>query len=269
MNRSYTWVGLLAAVPLFGSILGQGCPPPPGGSDPPEFVAADTARGGALYDKYWAVKGLTEPTDDHPLWASRPDTTSNTRTGADTWRCKECHGWDYKGVDGAYGTGSHRTGVPGIFNAGLSPQAAFDLLKDSAATTTHGHDYGAAGLSDADIWDLVKFVLEGQIDTDDIVDGGGAFIGDAGNGQTLYNSGIGTNTACAVCHGTDGLIPPPGHPEFEDWVGAIANENPWEFQHKVRFGQPGTAMPQAAAVGATDQEVGDLGAYSQTLPEAP
>jgi len=38
-----------------------------------------------------------------PLWATQ---SSNTRSGKDTWRCKECHGWDYMGVDGAYGSGS-------------------------------------------------------------------------------------------------------------------------------------------------------------------
>ena len=39
--------------------------------------------GGALYDKGWSVSGVTasEPTTDHALWATRPDTTSNTRTG--------------------------------------------------------------------------------------------------------------------------------------------------------------------------------------------
>ena len=41
---------------------------------------------------------------------------------------------------------------------------------------------------------------------------------------------------------------------------AIANDNPWEFQHKVRFGQPGSTMPVAISGGATNQDVADLGA---------
>ena len=212
------------------------------------------------------MAGVTaaEPIGDHPFWASRPDTQSNTRVGSVTWRCKECHGWDYKGVDGAYGSGSHRTGIAGIFGTTRSASEAFDLIK-----TDHG--YGNAGLSDDDIWDLAKFVLEGQIDTDDLIDASEAFVGNLDNGQTLYDSGIGTGTACMVCHGADGLQAPPGvdPDEHDDFVGLIANENPWEFQHKVRFGQPGTAMSGSVADGGTTQDVADLGAYAQSLPEAP
>ena len=137
------YVVAFALCPLLG-----GCPvmPPPDGDDgdgngddgdgPPQgFLDADAARGGALYDKWWKVAGVTatEPTGDHPLWASRPDMQSNTRIGSVTWRCKECHGWDYKGVDGAYSSGSHRTGFAGIFGTTQSSQGAFDLIK-----TDHG-----------------------------------------------------------------------------------------------------------------------------------
>lgn len=240
---------------------------------PAEFLAASVARGGSLYDKWWSVTGATAPTTDHPLWASRPDTTSNTRTGADTWRCKECHGWDYKGVVGAYATGSHKTGIVGIFGTTKTAQEIFDLLKNAngaAAQSTPGHDYGTM-LSDADIWDLARFVLEGQIDTDTIIDSGGAFTGAVASGQTLYENPVGTALlACSSCHGTDGLSIPPGAPAtHDDWVGKIANDNPWEFQHKLRYGQPSaTAMPQLDDSGASTQDINDLGAYAQTLPQS-
>ena len=258
-------LSVIMGVGLLGFVAG--CPIPDvvdgDGGPPAAFTNADAARGGAMYDKFWSVADLDAPTDDHPLWASRPDTVSNTRTGADTWRCKECHGWDYKGVDGAYSSGSHRTGIAGIFGTTLSAQEAFDQIKT-------GHAYGGSGLSDEDIWDLAKFVLDGQIDTDTIIDTGGVFTGAVNAGQTLYESGIGTNVACMVCHGADGLLPPPGAPaDHEDFVGLVANENPWEFQHKVRFGQPGTTMPSSVAGGGTTQDVADLGAYAQSLPEAP
>ncbi|MHC4681153.1 MAG: c-type cytochrome, partial [Planctomycetota bacterium] len=222
--------------------------------DPP------VVRGGSMYDKWWAVTGLAAPTTDNPLWALRPDTTSNSRTGADTWRCKECHGWDYKGVNGAYAGGSHRTGIAGIFGTTKTAQEAFDLLKGD-------HGYGIVGLSDEDLWDLAAFVTEGLIDTDSIIDTDGAFIGSVATGQVLYDSGIGTNISCAACHGQLGLTPPPGHPDFDDYVGLISNKNPWEFQHKVQFGQPGTAMPGSVVGGGTILDVADLGAYSQTLPQ--
>jgi thiosulfate dehydrogenase len=224
--------------------------------DPP------VVRGGAMYDKWWAVAGLSAPTTNHPLWTSRPDAMSNSRTGADTWRCKECHGWDYKGVNGIYGSGSHRTGIAGILGTTKTAQEVFDLIKSD-------HAYGTAGLTDEDITDLATFVTEGLIDTDTIIDTDGAFIGDVSNGKILYDSGIGTNISCVVCHGQLGLNPPPGHADFEDYVGLISNENPWEFQHKVQFGQPGTAMPSSVIGGGTIMEVADLGAYSQTLPQEP
>jgi thiosulfate dehydrogenase len=224
---------------------------------------AAVVRGGAMYDMWWAVTGAAAPTTNHPLWASRPDTTRNTRTGADTWRCKECHGWDYKGVNGAYASGSHRTGFAGILGTTKTAPEVFDLIK-----TNHG--YGAAGLSDEDIRDLVTFVLEGLINTGSIIDANGVFIGNMAIGQTLYDSGIGTNLACAACHGQLGLTPPPGASvDFGDYPGLLSNENPWEFQHKVRFGQPGAAMPRSVAGGGTILDVADLGAYSQTLPKEP
>ena len=239
------------------------------GNLPPGFSDANVALGGAMYDKWWSVTGDTAPTTDHPLWASRPDTTTNTRTGADTWRCKECHGWDYKGVAGAYSTGSHRTGIAGIFGTTMDALAIFDLLKDDSTTTTNGHGFGTAGLSDAEILNLTRFVLEGQIDTDTIIDSNGMFTGNATTGATLYSNGIGTGVACSVCHGTDGLTPPPGAAAgYDAFVGAVADANAWEFQHKVRYGQPGTTMPASDSTGGTTQDVSDLGAHSQTLPQS-
>ncbi len=262
MNRRFSILGIVLGIALVGLIVGCPLSPDPCQCDAgmvcdPEtsecvaegFAEADADRGGSMYDKWWAVAGLDAPADDHPFW-SLQDT--NTRTGADTWRCKECHGWAYKGVDGAYGSGSHMTGFNGVFGTAVSAQEAFDEIKD-------GHGFGAAGLTDDDIWDLAKFVLQGQIDTDDILDGA-AFTGSSEAGRPIFES------TCQLCHGADGLTPPPGAaPDHEDFVGLIASENPWEFQHKVRFGQPGTAMPPQAEI-LTVGEVADLGAHAQTLP---
>ena len=211
-----------------------------------------------MYDKWWAVTGADAPSDNHPLWATRPDMETNTRSGSTTHRCKECHGWDYKGVNGVYGGNSHRTGFDGILGTQLSAQGIFDLLKGS-------HGYGDAGLSEGDLWDLTRFVLEGLVDTDTMVDGEGDFKGDVNQGSSHYTSGIGESVSCMGCHGAQGLSKPPFSSDgFDAWVGKIAVDNPWEFQHKVRFGQPGTVMQ--GTVGGTLQDVTDLGAYAQTLP---
>ena len=91
----------------------------------------DPIRGGQLYDNWMATLGAVGPSQDHPLWQSRPDQTSNTRSGAATWRCKECHGWDYMGADGNYATGTHKTGFPGILDSPMTPSELFTLLTDS------------------------------------------------------------------------------------------------------------------------------------------
>ena len=75
--------------------------------EPAVELFGDPIRGGLLYDKWWKPVGADAPEDDHPLWATQ---STNERSGGDTWRCKECHGWDYQGADGAYGDGSHFTG---------------------------------------------------------------------------------------------------------------------------------------------------------------
>lgn len=212
----------------------------------------DGVRGGALYDKYWAVTEDDAPTANHPLWASRPDTTTNTRSGSDTWRCKECHGWDYKGAAGAYASGSHATGIAGVMATTLSPAEIVEELQGN-------HGYGDV-LSEQDLADLAVFLIDYTIDLDDYINADGAFSGDSSGGETAYMDN------CSGCHGADGLETnvPGGTPGFEDFPGLIANDNPQEFLHKVRFGQPGTLMPALADQLA--DRLSDLGAFSQTLP---
>ena len=81
--------------------------------------------------------------------------------------------------------------------------------------------------------------------------------------------GFGALDGCVECHGEDGLSVPGDNDDFSDFVGKIAGENAAEFQHKVRFGQPGTDMPSYAASGMTTDELADLGAFAQTLPHEP
>jgi mono/diheme cytochrome c family protein len=218
-------------------------------------VEGDEVRGGALYDNWWIVTGQDEPSGDHPLWASRPDTQSNERSGAVTWRCNECHGWDYVGVEGAYGAGNHRTGFLGILRTQKGEAELIELLSDPK-----GHAYGEV-LDEQSLADLAAFVANGTIDTTSLIAIDGSFMGEAAIGQAMFEN------ICSGCHGSDGLTRPPGADEgFEDFPGFVANANPQEFLHKVRFGQPGTAMPPQANQLSNDALAG-LGAYAQTLPQ--
>lgn len=221
-------------------------------------ASGSESAGGRLYDKWWTEAGVDEPTSDQPLWSTQ---TTNTRSGGDTWRCKECHGWDYQGADGAYGSGSHFTGFPGVFDIQSESFETIVSIIDGSANPDH--DFSAMG-SDA-INDLANFLKSGLLDYSPMIDSEtkAAIGGDIANGESLY-------TACSACHGPDGRAINFGDDEEPEYVATIALDNPWEFLHKVRAGQPGTAMPASMDSGWSVDDLLDLLAFSQTLPtEAP
>jgi len=75
----------------------------------------DIARGGQLYDDWMAVL-------EHSI---------GKKKGKTTWRCKECHGWDYMGEDGAYGKGGHYTGIKGLRRAvGMDVDELISIIRD-------------------------------------------------------------------------------------------------------------------------------------------
>ena len=115
-------------------------------------------------------------------------------------------------------------------------------------------------MSDGDLWDVVKMVLEGVIDTDLSIDESGSFAGNADLGNFWFN------TACASCHGFEGReinFHTDAEPEY---VGTVAAGNPWEFLHKIRFGHPGAPMPSLELLGWSLERASDIGTYAATLP---
>ncbi len=228
-------------------------------TDPPDSASA--SRGGRLYDKWWSEAEVAEPAGDNPVWA-RQDT--NTRSGGDTWRCKECHGWDYMGAEGAYGSGSHFTGFPGVFAA--SEKSFDDLVAQITGQVDAEHDYSAMG--DEAVTALVRFLKEGLAEVAPFIDAEtkAAIGGDAANGEALFMS------VCAACHGEDGLAINFHDPDDPEYVGTVASGNPWEFIHKVRAGQPGSDPPMFSGMdnGWSLQDVIDVLTFAQALPtEAP
>ncbi len=216
------------------------------------YDLADVVNGGLLFDKWWKVNSGTEPTTDFdPIWASQ---NTNTRSGPDSWRCKECHGWDYVGKEGRYSSGSHFTGFNGIWDSKNDHmEDVFDAIKGEGTD----HDLSAV-LSDEDIADLTKFVKEGLVDMSLYISNGVA-TGDANNGQGLYNAN------CASCHGVDGNTLDFKSSDGVQGIGWLTNDNPQESLHKIRFGNPGSLMPSMFEAGLTDSEQGDILAYGQTL----
>jgi len=231
----------------------------------------DMIEGGRLYDNWWKeLERKKGPEIDNPLWKLQ---TTNKRKGSATWRCKECHGWDYKGRDGAYSTGSHKTGFPGILNnASLSLEDIESILRGS---TNPDHDFSNV-LDPGSISKLAAFIKKGLIDLEEYIDyqNKKPFKVNARNGLFLYET-----TKCAHCHGEKGTLTLE---DKNETLGIIANKNPWEFVHKTRFGQPGKIMPafkiklnitderermpSGVEGGYSAQDLVDLLGYSRSLP---
>ena len=213
----------------------------------------DPLHGGYLYDKWWVITGDPEPTGDHPLYP-----VAGTQTGSITFRCKECHGWDYKGAAGEYGSGEHFTGIAGIAGTTLTNQQLFDLIKLN--TPPNGHNYAAYGLSDQDVADLVAFIDQEDINVNNYINGSGQFTGSVAQGQVNYETG-GT-THCVTCHGPDGTTINFGTVQDPVWLGTLADTEPGRLLHKTRYGNAGGPMPQWRAC-CTNQGAADIGAYLQ------
>lgn len=215
----------------------------------------DAIAGGLAYDKWWSAFDADEPDADHPLWATQ---SSNERSGSTTWRCKECHGWDYRGAQGAYGSGSHFTGFAGIFDA---QDKSSDDLTGAMTGDLADHDFSSI-LSDDEVANIVAFIRDGLDDYGQfIADDKTAIGGDLGNGETLYAS------ICTTCHGADGTQLNFGDADDPEYLGTIAVGNPWEFFHKVKYGHPGSSMPNATDNDLTLEDMRDILAYSQGFGE--
>jgi len=209
-----------------------------------EEIESHIARGGMLYDKWSEVLEQGKPETSHPAYPS--DKKYAEKPGSN-WRCKECHGWDYLGKNGAYASGSHATGIIGIQGKrDANADQIVSILKDK----THGY---AGKMSEEDFQNLALFVSKGQIDMDKYIDPASKTPkGNKARGEAYYN------TVCAKCHGKDGLSPKEMKP-FGAQMG-----NPWEVMHKILNGQPDSEMP---ALRAFPHEVAaDIMAYMTELP---
>jgi thiosulfate dehydrogenase len=212
------------------------------------------SEGGPLYDAWWHMTGAEAPKTDHPLWKTQ---TTNTRKGPDTWRCKECHGWDYKGKDGAYGGGSHKTGFTGILKS--ATLSADDLTAWLTGKKNKDHDF-SANLDAAQVKAMVTFIQKEIKDVSPFVNADKSVKGDPVKGKTKFSA------TCAACHGNDGKKINFGDDKTPEYIGTLAADNPWEFFHKVLSGQPGEPMPSGYGMGWTLEDVANLAAFAQTLP---
>ena len=231
-------------------------------ANPPEFDAADGINGGQMFDKFWAQE---------TGWNQSDPNLATFNASSNFFRCKQCHAWDQLGRTASYIGRAPTTTRPNVALVNLkleaaehSPQELFDELKTSVGRRPLSADLASYDpdtnstvgdqmpdlsefMTDAQLWDLVKFLKEEAIDTDLLYD----FLttGLYPNGSITYmNIGQGGNAAagdsvyassCAGCHGADGrqfLV------DGSFSVGSFLRAKPYEAQHKVKFGQLGTGM---------------------------
>ncbi len=205
-------------------------------------------QGGLLYDNWYEQIGVEAPKKTHPSYPA-----TGKQKGAATWRCKECHGWDYKGSHGAYAKGSHFTGISGIRNM---THASLEKIIEIISNKTHG--YGDLIPKDA-LTSLAHFVAHGQVEMDEYIDRDTKKAnGNSARGARIFQ------TVCVRCHGKDGKAINFKTKESPEYIGTVANANPWEVLHKIRNGQPAVQMISMLAFSVQDHV--DVLAYAQTLP---
>ena len=223
------------------------------------------AEGGRLYDN-WAVEvGQQAPDTTHPGY----NDYKGTKRGAETWRCKECHGWDYEGARGQYGIGPHYTGTKGITAyRGASIAEVVTVLRND------NHRFDRV-LSEDQLSKVAAFVGQGLVNMRAFINRRTkAVAGDANKGRLTYQE------QCTLCHGSTGKARNlSGERDHALSLGGLANENPWQVMHQIRAGHPGKFytnkydeegrprmnMPAMIGVVPLEGQI-DLLAYLMSLP---
>lgn len=209
------------------------------------------AAGGRIYDKWWDALDRDEPMADNPAY---PEV--GQKSGSNTWRCKTCHGWDYRGAGGIYGEGSsYFTGIPGIDGAvGRDVGEIMALLRDD------NHPYTQEMIADHEMVRVAAFVSRGQVDMRPFIDTETRTVngGDAEAGAHVFQ------TTCAACHGFDGRLLDWGGADGPAYVGSEGVDVPDEVMHKIMNAHTGVQMINLRAF-PLEYAINVL-AYTATLP---
>ena len=251
-------------------------------ADQVAYDAADGVKGAQIYD--------------HPLNYVLANQTDYPNTYTNFWRCKSCHGWDLRGQSGVLigkaSSATYPVAAAGNLYASArskSIRELFDAVKKSGGRS-HGtydatHPDYSTILTDAQIWDVVKFIKETSHNVDDFYTtttsgtyptGKVTFSNIGKNGDAV--AGLVTyNANCASCHGADGKkidIYCQGL-----FLGEMFRKDPHEMQHKAIWGMPkdrehldagcpagGGIMP---AMPITDQDIRNMMVMGQDVTKFP
>jgi cytochrome c2 len=207
------------------------------------------SAGGGLYDTWWEALDHKKPEGVHPAYPA-----AGTQRNPNTWRCIECHGWDYRGVDGQSRSGPHFTGIKGVRGArGWKLERIEHLLRQPP------HSYSPEMIPDEHLGRLARFISGGQHNAARHINlETGKARGDARRGSQIFQS------ICATCHGFDGKALNFGTQAAPSYVGTEANVSPYEVLHKIRNGHPGAAMVALRPFPVKD--AANVLTYAQKLP---
>ena len=231
--------------------------------DPNEvaYNNASISNGGIMYDKFWSAESDFDQNSTNLATIS---------ASSDFFRCKQCHGWDGLGNKGAYINRGAKSTRPHVSSISLfqiaqteSADHLFEELKETSGRRDISTDLSTYDpetnstkgdkmpnlnqlLTDAQIWDLVKFLKEGMFDVSELYDAtytgtyptGSLVFANVGRDGNAANGNAYITANCAGCHGVDGTTLDLEGKTLGKFVRTKGNE----AQHKVRYGQLGSAM---------------------------
>ncbi len=224
-------------------------------ADQSAYAAADGLIGGRIYDDFTKQLSITD--------------TAYTNH-KDFFRCKQCHGWDLRGSNGAYINRAPNATRPAVasndlytFAKASNIKQVFDAIKHEGGRAKLGNgtdkslnasmpDFSLI-LTDAQIWQITKYLKTEALNTFNLYDinttgyypTGTKTFSNVGKDGSAANGNATFASLCAGCHGANGTqIVLDGGTAY---MGDFMRSSPYEFQHKARCGQSGTSMPTFSA----------------------
>lgn len=232
------------------------------GQEPTE---GDPLKGGRLYAAWDIVLGVELPIESHQLWVYEDELTPSS------WRCVNCHDWDYQGkrirvfeeeeVDGDLSVGDPvELEYPSLLS--MFADSEEDIIKWLDGTNSRDHDFSRY-LSPEAMLDLSAFLSAGVIAPNLVADpNSGVVSGSSALGEDLYKQG------CRECHGPEGAKINFGTISQPWFLGNVGASNPWRAAHIVRFGHTKGEFDSTGNLGWSFNQQIDLLAYLQILPAA-